>query len=1147
MGIFDRTNTFYNSTWHQYKLPSLSWKPTNPLVTQDGDNIKLNWNGYNHPQNSIVWNPFGLEQRSWTGYNPETGEYGTLPRSPGYVEPSQHSFLNPILPYKPYNVPSYYDYEDIYADENDDRKPVSSETLDKVRVGLGTASQVINALGQGRTTGAGEKDANYYINTIGKVGKNLPGVAGLVFSGIDLGSSLVNTLAGSSLNDNNIKAFKSAIQNRARWQMGDNSTTSALVGSSANNVDLKVPGVKYFGKDPLLSDILGYGVGKASGTAWAMKQPTAQANTQAHNTEALGYKDYQNKYIRRGLLTASYGLGGPISNRFDIGGKVDMNRMFTHGSLFSNGLTQINNGGSHEQNPYDGVQYGVDPYGIPNLVEEGETVFNAGPYGGPDSYSFSDRIKFPKKYANMFSTGSKISHKKGKWNETFADMSKLLSKESEERPNDEKSLRTLAKNLGKLAIIQEEVKARQQLEQMNPLDVMMALQQSPMADQMGAMQGMEEQPPMEGEQQPMMAACGGKLHAYGGNIFAGGGDTNNLLSTLGLDYLQQLQDFNLADYVAQMTDPTVYARRRRGRGRGRGRSAGGGSSTNVLNNQTYINGNAVNNIPDSLVLHDDLFQEAINDYIKGEYDKFANYKQQGKYDEAYQVAKKLNEDFSTIQTAYVAAMRDPTKDKIKYLQESFDKLGLNKNVDTYLSTKKQIGNKQDYPVYHYVTNKKGKKELVPQKTNKAVDSRNGVITQNMFIGVNPESQSLLDEMSVSTMPYLQKVGGWDSTYRDAHPEYIVTDSDPDYFKNLSMFTNRDIGTTRVIKNPKYTKDGDEPEFIPIKEDILRYAPKGTLDAENWWTSLDEGEQQKLIDKYYKANGDPIRSDVYENRQIYDALDQESRNQATTDSNSADVKEDEQQTYYIPKPRSTYESDLAKAVAGFDYLNSLIGEGRTPANPGVDAAYAMANRIGNIPLVRNHPVATKLSYRPSPLNLRLGNDINQEFGLLRNATNLNRGLTNAETLNMINKANEIMGQTRQQTLEEDDKRLQQVVSHNDQAELADAQGSLNAQEANAKTVAEANSARAQMYAQLANVLSSNYKNWLDYRNAQSSGYAQILHDQGYNKQALNLRDAAFLIYNQQPDVLNTLGIQYQESPYPYLPYMAMKNNKKSNNG
>ena len=61
--------------------------------------------------------------------------------------------------------------------------------------------------------------------------------------------------------------------------------------------------------------------------------------------------------------------------------------MGTHGADFTNGVTVINNGGYHEENPHEGVQIGVDYNGIPNLVEEGEVIYN--------DYVFSNRIKVP--------------------------------------------------------------------------------------------------------------------------------------------------------------------------------------------------------------------------------------------------------------------------------------------------------------------------------------------------------------------------------------------------------------------------------------------------------------------------------------------------------------------------------------------------------------------------------------------------------------------------------------------------------------------------------------------------------------------------------------------------------------------------------
>ena len=120
-----------------------------------------------------------------------------------------------------------------------------------------------------------------------------------------------------------------------------------------------------------------------------------------------------------------YKLGGPIN---------------THGGVFDNGVTIVGNGGTHEENPLEGVQMGVDEQGIPNLVEEGEVIFN--------NYVFSNRMKAPKNLKKRYKF-------KGK---TFADVAKSIQKESEERPNDPISKAGLDVNMARLAMSQEEVR-----------------------------------------------------------------------------------------------------------------------------------------------------------------------------------------------------------------------------------------------------------------------------------------------------------------------------------------------------------------------------------------------------------------------------------------------------------------------------------------------------------------------------------------------------------------------------------------------------------------------------------------------------------------------------------------------------------------
>ena len=124
--------------------------------------------------------------------------------------------------------------------------------------------------------------------------------------------------------------------------------------------------------------------------------------------------------------------------------------LHTHGGDFTNGLTYIDNGGSHEANPFEGVQMGIDPQGVPNLVEEGEVIFN--------DYVFSNRLKVPKAIRQKYKLRDNI---------TFADAAKKLSKESEDRPNDPISKRGLEYFMSALANGQEEVRIKNKDRRMN--------------------------------------------------------------------------------------------------------------------------------------------------------------------------------------------------------------------------------------------------------------------------------------------------------------------------------------------------------------------------------------------------------------------------------------------------------------------------------------------------------------------------------------------------------------------------------------------------------------------------------------------------------------------------------------------------------
>lgn len=117
-------------------------------------------------------------------------------------------------------------------------------------------------------------------------------------------------------------------------------------------------------------------------------------------------------------------------------------------SQFGSPITEFNAGGSHEENPYDGIPQGVAPDGLPNLVEEGEVKF--------DNYIFSDRL--------MLNKNDKKKYKflKGK---TYADAAKAIKKELgiDERPNDVIAKTDLEEQLNLLSMLQEEERAKRGL------------------------------------------------------------------------------------------------------------------------------------------------------------------------------------------------------------------------------------------------------------------------------------------------------------------------------------------------------------------------------------------------------------------------------------------------------------------------------------------------------------------------------------------------------------------------------------------------------------------------------------------------------------------------------------------------------------
>lgn len=118
--------------------------------------------------------------------------------------------------------------------------------------------------------------------------------------------------------------------------------------------------------------------------------------------------------------------------------------LLTHGAEWDNGLRVIGNGGTHEENPMEGVPMGMDAEGTPNLVEQGEVIFN--------DYVFSNRLfadggllesfNLPKSYDGY----------------SFAAIAEKLGDESKERPNDPISKRGLLSSMSRLQQAQEMIR-----------------------------------------------------------------------------------------------------------------------------------------------------------------------------------------------------------------------------------------------------------------------------------------------------------------------------------------------------------------------------------------------------------------------------------------------------------------------------------------------------------------------------------------------------------------------------------------------------------------------------------------------------------------------------------------------------------------
>lgn len=366
----------------------------------------------------------------------------------------------------------------------------------------GTIGAASSIAGQGISGGLSSGVGNA-MQGLGSIASAIPGPWGAVAgAGLNIVGGVVNRLFGSQINEQAVADFRNQNSQQSNT-IFKASTTNDLV-SQGNFGLLDSIDQDEVGRDGWFSD-------KANKLTKELNKQRAMANNQimanyrtaAENVDAQNDLNALANYAAYGgPLTMRYtGTMSPFGNTFADGGNIhikpskrgtftaaakkhgksvqsfasqvlankenyspamvkkanfarnaakwhsfggDLN---TNGGDFSNGLIMIGNGGTHEENPMEGVQMGMDAQGIPNLVEEGEVIFN--------DYVFSDRMNVPN------SMRSSLGLSKGK-NLTFAKAAKKLSKEAEERPNDPISRRGLLDSMFKLQQAQESLRQQDQ-------------------------------------------------------------------------------------------------------------------------------------------------------------------------------------------------------------------------------------------------------------------------------------------------------------------------------------------------------------------------------------------------------------------------------------------------------------------------------------------------------------------------------------------------------------------------------------------------------------------------------------------------------------------------------------------------------------
>ena len=396
-------------------------------------------------------------------------------------------------------------------------KKLSNEAGSGLNMAIGAGSGI---LGSALSGGYDSNGVGSTMRSLGNAASAIPGPWGAALgAGLNLVGGFVDRAFGVKWNQENINkvqgninALKGFSSNAGTWDSLQSNIETMPAQMTFDN--------SFIGKN-------GWFNHKADRRAEKMRSEQSQAfnyaqNAITNNASNIASSQAQTlarNYVANGgpIQILGNGVMSPFGARYAKGG-VLKNPLSSNGMDWNIGLTSINNGGSHERNPYEGVQVGVDQQGTPNLVEEGEVIWN--------DYVFSNRMKVPKKLREQL--------KLGKNDMTYAEAVNSKKKEREERPNDPIEKRGFEAFLTRLGTSQEEQrqkaearKARKEAQRIAQEQAVMqglGVQPSPMYDEQ---QGIPMEQSIPQNQQPIEGqyAHGGKL----GNWFDGWGDYINSL------------------------------------------------------------------------------------------------------------------------------------------------------------------------------------------------------------------------------------------------------------------------------------------------------------------------------------------------------------------------------------------------------------------------------------------------------------------------------------------------------------------------------------------------------------------------------------------------------------------------------------------